>query len=695
MSIKVPRADRSTNDWGVVFQSIPARHKNEVVKNLENIFGLEKNDARSILANAPLVFLDDLSFEIAVKIKTFFQKLGVVVDVTNHDIIKKNCSHVSWPQPPVLSFFFEEGNESNAASEQADNKTRASVGTLLARRPPEEPAAPRETQKSRLFSPPTRTTHSFQVTAPLEKPAPLEIDADLEQRAQEMAEKFGRLGEEKRALEALHAETLKTVKNEYQQKLDEEKRINGEISGTVQRLEQEIQKYEGLSRESDVLRSRIATLDEKNRQLETSLEEKVAALELLTREKEALDQKSGRIAADSQRELERWRNRETELLKRIEGLDQTVLQITASLQSRDSALAQSDHRIKEFENTLREKNAAVEHLTQQNKELLRQCENAGIAAQEELERLRSREPELLKTIDGLERTIHQMTETHQQLEKLRIREPELLKKIESLEQDATQSAEVFRAKNERIVHLEKRLPELEGMLKEKTSEVETLTRQKEDLSQQVQKIAALEHAVHQATGSLHTKEEGLVQAERRLLELETILKEKTSVIDLVNRQKDELVRQCEKTSSEYQRELERWRSREPELLKKIEGLEQTVRQVTTSLRTRDGALAQFESRLKELDFALREKTSAIEQLRIQKYELTLQSDRAEKAKQQEVESLRSRELAYVKKIDELERTVQKMKESLRYRDNALAQFEEQVTRLIEMSGSSPKRPPRF
>ena len=107
MSMNESRSIHAAEDWGVVLQSVPSRNKREIVKRLEEVFELDKRDAEQVLSNMPLILIDNLSFGLAARIKNFFQKIGAVAETTNHDMIKKNCFQVLWPQTPDLSFFMK------------------------------------------------------------------------------------------------------------------------------------------------------------------------------------------------------------------------------------------------------------------------------------------------------------------------------------------------------------------------------------------------------------------------------------------------------------------------------------------------------------------------------------------------------------------------------------------------------------
>ena len=395
MSMSEPRSIHAAEDWGVVLQSVPSRNKREIVKRLEEIFGLDKRDAEQILSNMPLILVDNLSFGLAARIKKFFQTIGAVAETTNHDMIKKNCFQVLWPQTPDLSFFMknETGPAEAPVQEKKSNDRPAEIPPVERRvasyemKPEmpkihETPLPPRPVQESPTMVPlyppvsPKPVQESSATPSHLhpvseEKPAaalPSGGDSDWERRAKELNEKLRKIHEERQDLHAKHAEAAEKVKNEFQQRLEEEKKKKGEIAKAYEDLQKEAQKHEALAREGEEWSSRAAALSEKVRELETNLMQKTSAVEHLTHEKENLTRQSEKTAAETQHELSTLRDREQEFFRKIEGLERNVREMTESLRSRDGVLAQFEKQIIE----LVEKAQGYESLRQEHAQLVQE-----------------------------------------------------------------------------------------------------------------------------------------------------------------------------------------------------------------------------------------------------------------------------------------------------------------------------------
>ncbi len=415
MSINEPRSIHAAEDWGVVLQSVPSKQKKEIVKHLEEIFDLEKRDAEQILSNMPLILIDNISFGLAARIKKFFQTIGAVAETTNHDMIKKNCFQVLWPQTPDLSFFMK--NEAGLAEvpfeEKKSNAKPANIPltekkvanyemkpempkiheVLLPAEPIEEfppiilhrpSISPKPIQES-----PASVSHSHLVSG--EKPAVVSssgVDSDWERRAKELNEKLQKIHAEKRELHAQHVETTEKVKNDFRQQIEHEKQKSEEISKAYEDLQVQAKKQEVLTKEGEAWRSKAMALGEKVRELETNLMQKTSAIEHLIQKKDDLSRQSEKAAefasrvvdlektvaardeersalqsrvsdfekniSATQRELENYRSHEKEWSQKAVDLEREVQEMKESLRARDGALAQFEKQVVELSEKVRE-----------------------------------------------------------------------------------------------------------------------------------------------------------------------------------------------------------------------------------------------------------------------------------------------------------------------------------------------------
>ncbi|MFH1209035.1 MAG: hypothetical protein V1673_05705 [Candidatus Omnitrophota bacterium] len=432
-----PRSVQAAEDWGVVLQSVPSKNKKEIVKRLTEIFKIDKKDAEQILSNMPLILVDNLSFGLAARIKKFFLPIGALVETTNHDMIKKNCFQVLWPQTPDLSFFMKhETGASEAPAQETKVKAKPGGFSFFEKKgekkemvpkikkthespppatPPQEPAAiiplapPAPVipvQESPVSVPPSPLVPEMPAAlGPLpvfeEKPVappPSGTDLDWERRASELNEKLRKFHAEKQELHAQHAEAAEKAKSEYQQQLEEEKRKSDESAKALEELHQkEAQKQEELTREGGEWRSRAEALAAKVRELETNLTQKTSEVEHAVQQVDEVKQKSDEIAKTLE-DLHQKEAQKHEALTREGG----------EWRSRAEAL---DAKVRELETNLTQKTSEVEHLIQEKEDLTRQSAKAAAETQHELSSLRSREQEFSRKIERLERSVQEMSES--------------------------------------------------------------------------------------------------------------------------------------------------------------------------------------------------------------------------------------------------------------------------------------------
>jgi DNA repair exonuclease SbcCD ATPase subunit len=343
MSMSGP-GSHGARDWGVVVQSVPSKCRKDVIKCLEEIFGLHKRDAGKILSNVPLVLMDNVSFGMAVSIKKHFQALGAVVETTNHDVIKKNCLQVLWPQAPDLSFFKNEAdllessqekkNDAKPGDEEDPEIQRIWEGPLLSKSPRGSFVIPPTSQPSPEESPEASSSSGG--------------DPELLRRIEELNEKFRKIQEEKQALQTQHAEGVEKIKGEFQQRLEEEKKKNSELAKAYETLQKESPKQEASHREAEAWQAKAVAAEEKICELETQLMQKTSEFEELIQGKVDLTRQFERAMTEAQHKLSALQGREQEHLRKIEELERNVQQMVESLKYRDSVLAQFEKQISEL-----------------------------------------------------------------------------------------------------------------------------------------------------------------------------------------------------------------------------------------------------------------------------------------------------------------------------------------------------------
>ena len=411
MSMNEPRSPHSAEDWGIVLQSVPSKRKKEIISCLESVFSLDRSDAEQVLSNMPLILVDNISFGSATRIKKYFQKLGAVAETTNHEMIKKNCFQIVWPQAPDLAFFVKDETKSAEPATPEIKEAVPPAGVKSFENKFERPEAPPEMPKS--FEAPEPVKPREEPTAAVAQPqpvvedkpaafAPAHADSEWEKRAQDLNEKLRKIQEEKQQLHEQHAEVTEKVKSDFQQQLEQEKQKSDGIAKAYEDLRVQAEKHEALTREGEEWRSKAMALGEKVRELETNLMQKTSAIEHLIQQKDDLARQSEKAAefasrvedleknvaardeernvfqsrvsdfekniSAAQRELDEYRRREQEWSQKAGGLEREVQNMRESLSARDAALAQFETQMLE----LAEKVSGYEALRQQHSQLVQE-----------------------------------------------------------------------------------------------------------------------------------------------------------------------------------------------------------------------------------------------------------------------------------------------------------------------------------
>ncbi len=105
---KRPLAE-TEKSWSVVLNPIKGElAKTRTVEVLSQTFSLSEEEASQLVENAPLILLEDLSYESAQKIKYHFLECGLEIHLTNNPFQKRKCFRTVWPEEPRLNFLKSE-----------------------------------------------------------------------------------------------------------------------------------------------------------------------------------------------------------------------------------------------------------------------------------------------------------------------------------------------------------------------------------------------------------------------------------------------------------------------------------------------------------------------------------------------------------------------------------------------------------
>lgn len=92
-------------NWSIVLT--PLRNeidKKKIARKITEVFSLSLSEASDLVANTPIILLDNLSKATAVKVRDYFRQDGAELILTNDIFYKRKCYRTVWPEAPNLSF---------------------------------------------------------------------------------------------------------------------------------------------------------------------------------------------------------------------------------------------------------------------------------------------------------------------------------------------------------------------------------------------------------------------------------------------------------------------------------------------------------------------------------------------------------------------------------------------------------------
>lgn len=105
MSIHAKTMRDNEEAWCVILSLVRSEFvKNRVVEKLSQTFSISEEEAFQLVESAPVVLLEDLPFEVAQKVKFYFEESGLELHVTNNPLEKRKCFKTVWADQPRLNF---------------------------------------------------------------------------------------------------------------------------------------------------------------------------------------------------------------------------------------------------------------------------------------------------------------------------------------------------------------------------------------------------------------------------------------------------------------------------------------------------------------------------------------------------------------------------------------------------------------
>lgn len=515
-----PIQDRDQN-WCTILSPLKNEiDKTKVAHKIAEVFVLSVEEAQDLVANTPIILLDNLDRPTALKVKEYFGRLGAEMTFTNDIFQKRRCYRTIWPEPPDLSFLGawpelsaqkETSGQELLAPEEALNEIRSFV---------------------RDDSKPSQTQAVFQ-------PVPASDQAKLLEEIEYWKEQYGVLREQVRLLkEEMNQSFASTVQKEdsltlkgeltevqgllastqeshrilqeeyrmacelYEDKCsvlakesENLKKANQELFEKIQRLEKEkhdlgnvlVQKdgqYKKLAENYDnsrrIFEEKLNQTVQETERAKLQIRELLDKIEVLLKAKESLEQ----TLNEQVEQVAYWRDKQTAVNEKLTSLERNYESergLKAAVQMKQRELEDEQRKLVQ---ELESKDQEMRKLGVQNQELIREIAELH-AGRENLEKnLQSAAKQLEIRERELENTRRQIREMNAHVE-----QREMIQKKTQLANQLTEKEVLLKKLIKDQEKIEAEIREREGLMSKILNEQEGLEKEISEAKQTQRHLA--------------------------------------------------------------------------------------------------------------------------------------------------------------------------------------------------------------
>jgi hypothetical protein len=95
----------SQHSWSIILNPVKGElAKTRAVELLKQTFSISEEEASQVVGNAPVILLENLNYEVAQKVRYYFNENGQEIILTNNPLHKRKCFKTVWPEEPRLNF---------------------------------------------------------------------------------------------------------------------------------------------------------------------------------------------------------------------------------------------------------------------------------------------------------------------------------------------------------------------------------------------------------------------------------------------------------------------------------------------------------------------------------------------------------------------------------------------------------------
>ncbi len=681
MALNSPKPIQS---WCVILQTFAKKNRKELVGELVRGFGLDEQEASDAISNLPIVVLDQLNLNQAKAIKAKLEVFDAEIEITNHDIIKKQCYRIEWPAQPDLSYF-DIKPETNPPALAPIN---APSMPALPSRPPMPAAAsaftPNETTPKGMRTPltpkpsvPLPTSFPKPAAAHVEKnydtaPLPKKSWFPFGQKKQPPAAP-ARQPQLKPVLKASPvnpqpAQPKPADTTAYQPKAPAADDANqSEWQKRTQEIQSRLEKIGAIVPEAAVkpssrLIDKVSGLPPakpifesapKNNETAPVQEKPVSVPEKKELPKKEIIVPIPAVApapVEVVKKPESLVNQSHELLAKIQKLEQELTEKKQKLEHKHAELEQRNQEIEHKHAELEQRKQEIEHKHRQVEEV----QKIGVTFSEKVNQLEK----ALTEKEG------HLNAKHSELEQKSKKEKALSESIAQLETQLKEKNAEIELRQKEILQIN---AQYEEVLKSKDQELELIQRHMQEIAQ---KFQVLEQGVYEKQDAITRKDAELQSKDQKI-----------HALHAQNTELEKKVQEAQSLEKDKEQQLVGAHAREKEANKKVESLEKALVEIGESLRQRDEGLRQRDEVLVALERRvqdLAEKTGSFEALKATnaalqeefedvagKYNRLSEEHRRLRSKNERKTATLTREMGeWVRKVDHLRQGLQKFNQNI-------------------------------
>lgn len=517
MLLRNKKTQGEEQNWCLILN--PLRNeidKKKIAVKIAQVFSLSPEEASDLVANTPIILLDNLTREVASKLKDYFLSTGADMLLTNDILQKRKCYRTVWPEPPKLTFLLdwsslEEKGMAGAVQPPEDSivETRSFLPEKSSAQEPKPQNAFQDKERERLLEEIERWRKeclSFQdesrrLKEEIEKGVgkailsqdyseSAEFGSQIKEKEKEIKElrllysnaqeKHEMLKEESRETRVLYEEKITFLTRENEQWKRKIQELNTAMQALQQGLHKEKQSAAELFvRHDGEIKRAKEDYEDSSRLLRENLSRSLAEIEQAKLQSRQAVEKS-RILETAKETLERKLNELTDQLaqdsEKIQGFLRREQELEARFAQEKSLREKIEQRAVELEHA----QPRLMHELEAVSEEVRRCEARALELEKEVAQIRA-------AYENQEKT----AQTNSQLLEARERELESVRRqLRDVHQHWEQREAV-----QRRTQLANQLLEKESLLKKMVQEQEKIEREIREREESMRKVLSDQEAI--------------------------------------------------------------------------------------------------------------------------------------------------------------------------------------------------------